>query len=255
MKIKITITLIIIIIFLPLISLAQLELGDLFFNEYEADSYVAIKSIDLIWSADTYTPYEYQGRALATQGSKVRIEAIVDVLRGNSDSLKYSWFLDDIFQKSKSGYDKDSFYFYVNQRTGAYHTIKLLIFNEDRSVFKEKSIKIPIVEPELVIYPSNGNAHFSDQTSKTSFVLAEKRFSFIAKPYFFSIKKLTDLIFEWRFPGQEPIVSSDYDADILDLTISGKEDEEILESELRVNVSNKTESRQKASQIIKLEIY
>jgi hypothetical protein len=240
------IILIITLLLIPFAAWAQ-------FNE--ASFYVTVKSVDLIWSADTYTPYEYQGRALAAQGSKVEVEAIIEVSKGDASNLKYSWFLDNIFQRTKSGYGKSIFYFYAIQRFGAYHTIKLQIFNEDRSVFKEKSIKIPVVEPEIVIYPSNGNAHFSDQTSKTSFVSAEKRFSFIAKPYFFSIKKLTDLIFEWRFPGQEPIVSSDYDADILDLTISGKEDEEILESELRVNVSNKTESRQKASQIIKLEIY
>lgn len=248
---------ILILLLIPLLALAQLELDldDLFFNEYEAGSYVAIKSVDLIWSADTYTPYEYQGRALATQGSKVRIEAIVNVLSGDSNSLKYSWFLDDIFQRSKSGYGKDTFNFRVNHGPGAYYEARVQIFNDNRSVFKEKSVKIPIVEPELVIYPSNGNAHFSDQTSKTSFVLAEKRFSFIAKPYFFSIKKLTDLIFEWRFPGQEPIISSDFDADILGLTISGKDDEETLKNELRVRVSNKTNPFQEASQIIKLEIY
>ena len=246
---KITIS-IIVLLLIPFITWAQFD-----FDNFDIGPRITINSSELIWSTDTYTPYEYQGRALASQGSEVTVEAIVNVSGSNAGSLKYSWFLDDVFQRTKSGYGKDSFYFYVLQRPGAYHIIKLQIFNEDRSVFEEKTIKIPVVEPEVIVYPSNGNGHFSDQISKTSLVLAEKEFSFIAKPLFFSVKELTGLSFEWRFPGQEPIISSDYDANVLALTISGKEDEEILKNNLRVSVTNKTESRQKASQIIKLEIY
>jgi len=251
------IILIIITLLVPFIALAQFDIDfeDLFFNEYQAGSYVVIKNIDLIWSADTYTPYEYQGRALPSQGSGVTVEAIVNSVSGDPNGLKYSWFLDNIFQKNKSGYAKDTFNFNVNHGTGAHYTIKVQIFNDDRSVFQERTIKIPIVGPELIIYPSNGNAHFSDQTTKVSSVLSDKRFSFVAKPYFFSIKKLTDLTFEWQFPGQDPIISSDYDANVLGLTISGKMDEEILKNDLKVNALNKANPVQRASQTINLEIY
>lgn len=249
-KIKLILTIVLMLGLLPLVGFAQFD-----FDNFDVGPRITINSFDLIWSADTYTPYEYQGRALASQGSKVTIEAIVNVSSGNPNSLKYSWFLDNIFQRTKSGYGKDDFYFYVLQYPDAYHIIKLQIFNEDRSVFEEKTIKIPVVEPEVVVYPSNGNGHFSDQTSKTSFVLAGKEFSFIAKPFFFSVKELTGLSFEWRFSGQEPIISSDYDANVLALTISGKENEEILKNNFWVSVTNKTESRQKASQRIKIQIY
>lgn len=247
----------ILLISLPVVCLAQLDFDsdELFFEDFDSSSHVALKNIELIWSTDTYTPYEYQGRTLPSIGSMIMVEAAVEISGGDADSLKYSWFLEDIFQRNKSGYGKDSFYFYVNQRAGAYQIVRLQIFNEDRSIFEEKSIKIPIVGPELVIYSSNGNEHFSERTSEISLVLAGKKFSFIAKPYFFSIKRLTDLIFEWRFPGQEPIISSDYDAGILDLTISEKEDDEILENELWVSVINKKEARQKASGTIDVLIY
>ena len=129
----------------------------------------------------------------------------------------------------------------VLQHPGAYHVIRAQAFNEDRSIFQEKSIKIPIVEPELVI--------------NSSTISPGREFSFVAKPYFFSIKKITDLEFEWHFPGQEPIISSDYDASVLDLTISGKDDLEILENNLWVSVKNKKEPRQKAFQTIKVLIY
>jgi hypothetical protein len=257
MKIKIFLIIVLILSLLPLAGLAQFDFDfeGIFFDDFNVDPYIALNDLELVWSTNTYTPFEYQGRTLPCQGSKVTIEAIVKVTGGDPESLKYSWFLENVFQRGKSGYGKDSFSFYVGQRPGAYHTIKLQIFNESRSLFEERVIQIPIVRSEVVVYSSNGNSHFSERTNNVSVILAGKKFSFIAKPYFYSIKKLTDLNFEWRFAAQEPVISSAYDANVLDITIFGKEDEEILEKQLWVEVNNKSDYRQKASQLITVKIY
>ena len=242
MKIKTIITITTITTLLPLIALAQLDLNldNLFLNE-EISPAITINKLDLIWSADTYTPYEYQGRALPVVGSEIEVAAIVNTSGGRAGDLKYSWFLEDVFQRSKSGYGKNRFSFYVLQHAGANHTVRVQVFNDDRSVFEEKTIQIPIVEPEIIL-----------QSSATS---SNREFSFVAKPYFFSIKKLTDLSFEWYVPGQEAIISSDYDASVLNLNIGGKTDQSFLENDLRVSVSNIQDPRQEASQTIKFEIY
>jgi hypothetical protein len=216
---------------------------------------VRINKFELIWSVDTYTPYNYQGRNLPIVGSKITVNPIISASGGNVKSLKYSWFLEDVFQQNKSGYGKDSFYFYAQQRPGTYHTVKLQVFNDDRTVFEERSIQIPITEPEVVFYSSNGNSHFSNQASIIYTVLAGKTFSFVARPYFFSIKKLTDLIFEWTFSGGEPIISSDYDASIFNLTISNKNSGQTTESNLWVNVKNTLDETQKAFKSMKINIY
>lgn len=225
------------------------------FASAETTQSITINKFELIWSTDTYTPYNYQGRNLPVPGSKIIVNAIINASGGNAKDLKYSWFLEDIFQQNKSGYGKDSFYFYVQQRPGAYHTIRLQIFNDDRTVFEEKSIQIPITSPEIVFYSSNGNSHFPSQASIASIILADKKFSFVAKPYFFSIQKLTDLVFEWTLSGKEPIISSDYDASIFNLTISGKTNNETFESNLLVNVKNPKDERQKAFGSMKINIY
>lgn len=247
-----------ILILLPLIALAQTDiefnLENLFLNE-QTTSLVTIKDFNLVWSVDTYTPFNYEGRNLPSRGSEIKVEAIVNILSGNPYNLKFSWFLEGVFQRSKSGYGKDVFSFSAVQRSGSFHTIKLQIFNDDRSVFEEKSIQIPVVEPELIIYPSNGNSHFSNQMSKLSTVLSNKEFSFVAKPYFFSVKKLTDLTFKWNYPGKEPIISSDYNASVLRLNVSSNTLGEITENDLRVSATNTKDPRQSASQTIKLEIY
>lgn len=256
-KLKFQIIFFIILLSIPFIAWAQLEfdVDDFLIDFFDNSSNVAVDSLELIWSADTYAPYQYQGRKLPSSGSKVTIEALTGISGGSAYDLKYSWFMEDIFQRTKSGYGKTTFSFNIGKSPGDYHTIRVQIFNEDRSVFEEKSIKIPIVSPELIVYSTNGNSYFSDQASNLAFVLVDKKFSFIARPYFFSIEKMTDLNFEWQFANQDPIISSAYDANILDLTISGKDDDEILERSLWVNVNNKNQPRQRTSQTINLRIY
>jgi hypothetical protein len=244
MKIKTIITITTIATLLPLIALAQLD----------ATTNISINRFDLIWSADTYTPFDYQGRNLPTIGSKIIVDAVISASSGNIKSLKYSWFLEDIFQKSKSGYGKDSFYFYVQQRPGGYHTVRVQVFNDDRTIFEEKTIKIPVTEPEIVVYSLGNNSHFSNQANKNSIDVFNDKLSLIVKPYFFSINKLTDLTFKWTLGSQEPIISSDYDASVLDLTIANANKYE-AESNLWIDVSNPQESRQKADQTIILQIH
>ena len=182
------------LILMPLIAFAQFDFNvdDFLIDFFDDTSNVAIDSLELIWSSDTYVPYQYQGRKMPSPGSKVTIEALSEISGGSTYDLKYSWFMEDIFQRTKSGYGKTTFSFNIGKSPGDYHTIRVQIFNEDRSIFEEKSIKIPIVSPELIVYPTNGNSHFSDQASNLAFVLADKKFSFIARPYFFSIEKMTD---------------------------------------------------------------
>jgi len=247
----------------PVIALAQIDPGDfnidlnelLNLETLDPNLNLKINNIELIWNNDSYVPPLYQGRALPSIGSKVLIDAIVNVSGGDPLNLKYSWFIDDIFQKNKSGYGKNSFYFYASQRPGNSQAIKVQIFNDDRTIFEERSIQVPITDPEVIFYSSNGNSHFSNQASTISTVLAGKKFSFIAKPYFFSIKKLTDLVFEWTLSGTNPIISSDYDASIFNLTISDKNANGTTESNLWVNVKNSLDERQKANGSMKINIY
>ena len=216
---------------------------------------INLNSIELLWSTDTYTPFDYQGRALPVKGSSITVSANLKISSGNLNSLKYSWFLDDVFQENESGYGKNVFKFRVRRSNGLSHNLLVKIFNDDRSFYIEKTLEIPITKPELIIYSSNGNSHFSNQASTISTVLADKKFSFIAKPYFFSIKKLTDLVFEWTLSGTNPIISSDYDASIFNLTISDKNVSETAESNLWVSVKNTLYENQKANGSMKINIY
>src|SRR4030043_1062935 len=256
---KIKYIIFILFLFLPLASSAQIDISVPGFedslNEFADGENINLNSLKLAWAAETYTPYEYKGRTLPTQGSKVTVDAILDISGGSLNDLKYSWFLDDIFQESKSGYDRNSFQFGIRRTNGSSHTVMVKIFNESRSFMVERTIEIPIVQPEAIICFSNNGSYSSDRKNENADVFRNKKSAFIAKPYFFDIEKLSDLTFEWKFANQSPVISSAYSANVLDLVIEGKEDQKILENNLSLKVTNKLNSRQSDYQSTLVKIH
>lgn len=250
--------LIIIFLLIPLTLWAQLDdlwmMNDMFNEDVEAE--ITFKTLELYWSTDSYVPFGYQGRALPTKGSSVTVEADLKISGGNPKNLKYSWFLDDIFQEAKSGYGKDDFEFAIRRVEGASHNVLIKIFNESRSFYVEKSIDIPIADPELVIYhKNNSKVNLPYVSSAKSFeIISDMESAFLALPYFFNIKSLKDLEFEWKL-GTKSVKESSLKANIFGLKIINKEVGEILEETLKVTATNKLDSAQRILKNIKINIY
>ena len=258
MKLFTTIIISLIILFIPLSSQGQgWDLMDDFFFEYdEPEIILKTGSLKLFWSANTYVPYGYKGRRLATYESKVTVDALLEIIGENPKSLKYSWFLDGVFQESKSGYGRDSFEFWVRKLEGDSHTVLLKVFNESRSFLTEESITIPIFAPELVIYSKKGdwiNLPYSTAI-KDSEIFAEEETSFLALPYFFDIKSLWDLEFRWTF-ANEVYKESSLTANIFGLKITNKKTGGSLEQILKVVATNIRRPGQGAEKAIKVNIY
>lgn len=231
-------------------------MDDLFFEDLEPEIILQEGSLSLYWSADTYVPFGYQGKRLPTTGSKVSVSAELEILSGNPRSLKYSWFLDDIFQGSKSGYGRDSFQFWATRSKNTSHTILLKVFQENGTFTVEKSITIPITSPELVIYGKDSNQINLPYAAsiKDSDVIANKESSFSALPYFFNIKDLKNLEFDWAF-ADETYKESSLTANVFGLKIINKETEGLLEQTLKVVATNRRQPDQKVLKTVKLNIY
>ncbi len=242
----------------PLNMLAQndIDITNLLLEAETSEPEINLNSLELFWWADTYTPFGYSGRPLPTKGSLITVNADLKISGANPGDLKYSWFLDGIFQESKSGYGKDAFKFGVRRTNGASHSVLVKIFNENRSFYIEKSISIPVVNPEVVVYhKNNAPLNLSYLSSEKSFdVISDKESSFLALPYFFSVKSLKDLEFEWSL-GKKSIKESSFTANIFGLKIINKETGGMLEETLKVFVTNKFSPTQKVSKNIKISIY
>jgi hypothetical protein len=251
---------------LPIICLAQFDYLDNLINEDQAEEDIGMEeittaedtpnliSVDIIWSADSYVPYDYPGRALPPEGGFVDVDVIMELSGGAPESLKYSWFVDDNFEESKSGYGKTNFRSGIRRMSGSSHTILVKIFNESRSFYLEKFIVIPIVNPEIVIYPSPKNQKFSEQAKKNISATNNKEFLFIAKPFYFSVKRPADLSYRWDFSDQKTVTSSGYGANTLKITVPQKNTAESVEKNLSIIVTNNVNLIQKAFKTLKMQI-
>ena len=251
------ITISLIIFLIPLSSQGQgWDLMDDFFFEYaEPEIILKTGSLKLFWSANTYVPYGYQGRKLATTESRVIIDALLEILGENPKNLKYSWFLDGIFQESKSGYGQDKFEFWVKRFAGNSHTVLLKVFNESRSFLTEESITIPIVSPELVIFSKKGDKiNLPYNTAIKDFdIISEEETSFLALPFFFDIKTMWDLEFRWVF-ANEVYKETSLTANIFGLKITNKKVGGSLEQILKVVATNLRRPGQGAEKTIKVNV-
>lgn len=237
-------------------QLDQWLMEEMFFENSEPEIILSSKTFELFWSANTYAPFEYQGRKLATRGSRVTVDIYLDILGGNTKNLKYSWFLDGIFQGSKSGYGKDSFQFTVQRSSRASHTVLLKVFNESRSFLVEKSISIPITEPEIVIYAKKSspiNLPY-DISIKDFDVITDKESSFLALAYFFNIRSLRSLEFDWNF-ADKSYKESSLTANIFGIKIINKKTGGSLERTLKVIATNRLQPEQKVEKRVSLNIY
>ncbi|MDP2934557.1 MAG: hypothetical protein Q8N59_02225 [bacterium] len=255
-----------IILILPINSLAQFDYLDNMINEDEPEESIGIEetttaneetpnliSIDMIWSANSYVPYDYPGRALAPEGGFVDVDVVMELSGGRPENLEFSWFIDDNFEESKSGYGKTSFRFGIRRMSGATHTVLVKIFNESRSFYLEESITIPVVNLEVIIYPSPKNKNFSEQAKKNIVVTDNKEFFLVAKPFYFSAQKPTELSYRWDFSDKEAITSSDYGANILKVILPEKFSGTMNKS-IFVLAANNKNSIQKAYKNLRIEI-
>jgi len=235
-----------------------LEMIDFMEEKYleESGENINLEYLDLYWSADTYTPFGYQGRALPTIGSLIEVEADIKVSNGKAYDLQYSWFLDNVFQESKSGYGRDDFNFRIRRNKGRFHTVLVKIFNKSRSFYVERSINIPITNPEVIVYKKDKGITIPPyiSSSKTFNIISDKEMVFLALPYFFNIDSLTDLEFKWEL-GKKSIKESSFTANMFGLKIINKKVEGILEEKLNLLIINKDWDNQRVSKKINISIY
>ncbi len=246
------IILIIIFIFLPITVSAQFDYLDEMINEDRSiydlthpetvtpgqTQVYTMQSIDISWSADTYVPYDYPGRALPSIDSFIEINLTLNLSRGNPANLQYSWFVDGNFEESQSGYGRMNFKFGIRRDAGEYHSVLVKIFDDTGMFYLEKSLIIPIVAPEIIVYPSIKNPDFSELALKKIVpVKSNKKAYFTAKPFFFSVQKPTDLNYYWSFSDQEAINASGLNANVLTLIAPENKNEKAIKT-LNLSVSN-----------------
>ena len=206
----------------------------------------------LIWSANSYIPPSYEGKALPIKGSKITVFALpAKKSAKNPDFLYYRWLLDDDVVGWANGVGNSFFQFTADKWSGDYHKIESQILDSQQgTVLYQNFIYIKIISPEVLISNPNNNYSVTERTTaKTG-----RNMVLFAKPLFFNAQKISDLIFKWTLEGQILTSPDEKNPDQLTIKIPAGNLSESIFKNLSVSVKNQTDQMQQSTVNLNVEI-
>ena len=166
----------------------------------EASRMIPVANLSLDWTADTYVPPWYRGKALPVPGSIATIiatpEVILDGHRIAPENLLYRWTLDD--QEFTNGVGERTLAIQTKPYTADSYRIEVVVEDISKRIRKEKKIFIITANPTGAIYyvsplggiePRRALSLFSPSRSSV--------FDFQFEPFFFRIKSRSELSYRW----------------------------------------------------------
>lgn len=178
-------------------------------------------TIDLLWEADTSTPVWYEGKALASPDSSVRVVALPFFQAKNgtrlaSEQLTFDWRKDGRPLPSVSGVGRSSLT-YTAGGVGTAANIEVTITYPAESLALRQSVLIPVVAPEVRLYEAEPLwGPLTNLVLPTNLQVAKPEIAVTATPFFFSndAVRQNNLTYRWRLNGQ-PIVTDSQNPDTL----------------------------------------
>ncbi len=183
-------------------------------------------SVDLLWEADSYTPPFYEGRALPSSGSTIRLYAIPHILRSSgvevpASNLTFTWKNNGAVLQADSGVGKSSATIPAAILLGS-DVITVDAQTADGTLSGEASVAIQTIDPHLVLYESSplfGILYHRALQQNDSATDAETTFT--AVPYFADALTARDpnLSYEWRI-NDSPVANDPKDPN--EVTVSSQ---------------------------------
>jgi len=210
----------------------------------------------LTWSSSSYVPLSYEGKALPIRGSKIKVFALpTKTLPQNPSYMYYRWLLDDDVVGWANGIGKDTFTFAAEKWSGDYHKVESQILDsQQQTTFFQGSVYIKIVNPEILVFDSKNNYRSIVEkiTTKTN-----EKIKLTALPFFFNIKKIADLAFNWQLENQLISGQADQkeaDQNLLNLTIPAGTLDKTLYKNLYLSANSKINESEQDSLNLSIEI-
>jgi len=163
----------------------------------------------MLWQAeDSYVPPFYEGKAMPTPSSEVKVVAMPELKNGsntiNPNNLVYSWQLDENNQEGDSGYGKNSFT-YTSDFLDSSNDVSVDVATLDSQSSTEGALNIKTVEPKINFYKDDPALGTLWQQSLFNGYQVLGTMVVQAAPYFVSPKdfRLPFLTFTWSVNGQQ----------------------------------------------------
>lgn len=166
---------------------------------------VTASDLILTWSADTYIPRWFKGKALPSRGSAVHIVAIPEIYVGGTilpiERLIFTWDIDD--QRAQTdGVGLDTVTIEAPTIPNDTRRVRVSVRDISGKTEKAKTIFIEPVTPRIALYqylPLGGIFHSSSVKSGAKINRGTK--DFLVEPFFFLTQDKKNLKYEWLVAG------------------------------------------------------
>lgn len=172
-----------------------------------ASTDVRTVNLSLPWTAETYVPKWYQGKALPVAKSVVRISAIPEVVIAGRvippENLIYRWSFDDE-KDALVGVGEQVFPIRMKDITGSTHQILVVVEDLNKQIHKEAGLLFTSTIPDGAVYPSTPSGGIEYRASAKTFAPPTRGvFDFQFEPFFFPVTSRSELTYQWRI-GSTP---------------------------------------------------
>lgn len=160
-----------------------------------------VTDLDVLWQAETHTPYFYKGKALISPLSKINFGAIphfiFDGQKINKEKLLFKWHINEEFQTE--GWGKDSFNFKTGIFNGDDLEIKVVVSSEKGTLNQNKTIAVRSIKPEIYFYEYNNLDNTKHEKAIYDFEMnSGENKKFIAEPFFVSKENFDKINYSWE---------------------------------------------------------
>lgn len=151
--------------------------------------------VSVVWSADTFVPADYEGKALPIVGSVVTVTALPDIRGENPEDLLYTWYVDSE-SRVRGVANEQSFSFHVTKNV-LFVPVVVEVSNAGQSMLVRQALTIPVMHPSVVLYhsPEKSTALSPDAFSMNP----GGKMNVYARPFYFHVQRASDLSYQWRF--------------------------------------------------------
>ena len=203
----------------------------------------------LTWSASSYTPPEYQGKALPTQGSQIKVVAAPLNSGIDPEKMTFRWLLDDETQGAANGPGKNYFVFPSQKPAGAWHQIEVQILDVSGNLTERQFLSIKIRNPEILISDEQNN-----YLPQTISVKTGQTLKLSSAPLFFNVKTPQEINFSWTENDRVFSSALQTQPEQVSIQIAGGKISQAFTKTISANVAKKTDDFERAAREITLEI-
>lgn len=217
---------------------------------------ISVSDVDLTWSSSSQAPASYKGKLLPTQNSTVIVSALPIIYRPgtktlfNNNNLIFNWTVDDLFLTDKSGVGKADFLLPIRDFTSSVKSVGLEVRTSSGAILASKSVAIPIVRPQVLIYLADPNSNLPYGASLQNLVIKPVDLNFIVQSYFFNDQPS---VLDWQwFLNSEELAEKDEKPWLASLNLT--KSKKLFSAEIQVSAKNPANDMETAQSTFNLDV-